>query len=103
MNRIDDVARMIGGYIGDYEDAGLPTDPDYIARALDDAGHLLPDLPEPVADEVGELEWGGIARWEPDGSLHVTDDLYGKTSPHYLRATALDLLAAADYAERNQN
>lgn len=72
------------------------------AQALADAGLLMPDLPEPVADEVGELEWGGIARWEPDGSLHVTDDLYGKTSPHYLRANALALLAAADYAERNQ-
>lgn len=47
MNRIDDVARIVDGYIGDYEDAGLPTDPEYIALALDDAGHLLPDLPEP--------------------------------------------------------
>lgn len=75
---------------------------DHIAAALADAGLLMPDLPEPVADEVGELEWGGIARWEPDGSLQVTDDLYGETSPHYLRATALAMLAAANYAERNQ-
>ena len=72
-----------------------------LARGLRDEGLIAPDLPEPVIDDEGGLEWGDIVRWEPDGSLHVTDDLYGEWTSHRLRAYALALLAAANYAEEN--
>ena len=72
-----------------------------LARGLRDKGLIAPDLPEPVADDGGR-EWGDIVRREPDGSLHVMDDLYGERRSRDLRAYALALLAAANYAEENK-
>ena len=72
-----------------------------LATVLCDEGLIAPDLPEPVADDGG-LEWGDIVRREPDGRLHVTDDLYGERTSRDLRAYALALLAAANYAEENK-
>lgn len=99
MTRINDVAKIM--YDQMTQIGQQPTTND-IARALDDAGHLMPDLLEP--EKIGEsLYWGTIAEWHPDCGLGWCEDgLVSRTTPDQLREEAYALLAAADYAERNQ-
>ena len=65
------------------------------ARALDAAGLLMPDHPEP-----GHDKWTGTG----NGDVHirwVVDDMH--LTPNEARALGLDLLAAADEAEGNSH
>lgn len=109
MTRIDDVARMIDGYIGDYEDAGLPTDSDYIARALDAAGHLLPDLPEhdeiahPGPTKVWDVGEYNFVEYDPRYDTISLSQSFGpevRLDPDDIPTAVSALLAA--HRERNQ-
>lgn len=96
MTRINDAATTIN--LTDRD--ASPMD---MARALDADGHLMPDLPEPTEGADGFLTWGTIALWNPKLGLRwaAFDNIYS-TTPAELREEAYALLAAADYAERNQ-
>lgn len=80
----------------------------YAVRALDVDGHLLPDLPEPKIDNDGWATWDSEyvteAGYHPEKGLWTYDDgRMVQDSPDRLREVAYIYLAAADYAERNQN
>lgn len=97
MTRIDDVAKKLDGWF-------IPAvSPEDLARALDDAGLIMPDLPAP--EKYGEsLYWGTVAEWHPDYGLAWTEDgMTFEADPQEMRKEAYDMLAAADYAQRNAN
>ena len=75
-----------------------------LAQALADAGLLMPDLPEP-AEHDGITYFGDAPEICAycDGQVYGLDDgVWRPTKPADLRADAAAMLAAADYAERNQ-
>lgn len=112
MTRLDEVADLLGK-----SNCGCVPG-ETAARELDDAGHLMPDLPEPIG-EIAAQRYGGNpdARWigyyDDSGERTVAGliDAYpGEVdtpegvllTPGLTRQYALALLAAADYAERSQ-
>lgn len=79
------------------------------AKALADATPplLMPDLPDPVTDNDGWVLWDSSsvteAGYHPEKGLWTYDDgRMVQDSPERLREVAYIYLAAADYAERNQ-
>lgn len=79
-----------------------------VARALADAGRLMPDLPEPKIDSDGWATWDSSsvteAAYHSEKGLWTYDDgRMVQDSPERLREVAYIYLAAADYSERNQN
>lgn len=73
------------------------------ARALDAAGHLMPDLPEP-AETDGVVYFGDAPEICSylDGQVHVLDDgVWRPTTAESLREDAAAMLAAANYAEEH--
>ncbi|MGV0870051.1 hypothetical protein [Corynebacterium kalidii] len=77
------------------------------ARALAEAGHLAPDLPEP--DETGrrwkvDYKHLPVSHTSTSGNQVTLRTSYGwwHTDPAEAKSLAYALLAAADYAERNQ-
>ena len=106
MSRIDDVVEIVAPYLddrhGEPEAKAL-----HIARALDADGHLMPDLPSVKFDRYGI--WGdcGVTVYRGQRTLELYaameyGDLPETLEPDEARHTAYALLAAADYAERNQ-
>jgi len=80
-----------------------------LAQALADATPplLMPDLPDPVTDNDGWVLWDSSsvteAGYHPEKGLWTYDDgRMVQDSPERLREVAYIYLAAADYAERNQ-
>lgn len=112
MTRTDDVAKIVAPYLddrhGEPEAKAL-----HIARALDAAGHLMLDLPEPdVITPRTETNPAPIGLWNTDhpsvtGSPSappvVFVDEYTDLPPDEARAYAYAILAAADYAEEHTN
>lgn len=95
--------------------------PKALANDLADAGLLAPDLPEPYVFPSGEREWSSLVGWvnlDTDGTVAVVyderdeDDIAAGaeidagelvfTRISEVRFLALALLAAADYAEREE-
>ena len=84
------------------------------AQALADDGRLMPDLPDPNDNGYWWLEHGRSYDHVRLGSIYEDNDrviVSGNEGPHHIsmaltrdeaRGLALALLAAADYAERNQ-
>lgn len=124
MTRIDEAAKTIIRCMPTRTHPECAVD---AARALDADGHLLPDLPEPdmrrddedwrdeYADEwagpapdvwhIGETWVGPLGAFPGQAKVAVWDDTgepYEPLSPYVARKMAYALLAAADYAERNQ-
>lgn len=104
MTRINDVAKIM--YDQMTQMGQQPTAND-IARALDAAGHLLPDLPEPEIDSDGWATWDSEcvteAGYHPEKGLWTYDDgRMVQDSAERLREVACIYLAAASYAERNK-
>lgn len=86
-----------------------PTHDTDVAQALADTTPplLMPDLPEPAEHDDGWVTWDTEyvreAAYHPEQGLWTYDD--GRMvpdSPDRLREVAYIYLAAADYAERNQ-
>lgn len=79
-----------------------------VAQALADAGLLMPDLPEPTRwKQNEEPEWDAcyttVTPAGYEGRIIVEDsDEKWEASAGNVRDLALAMLAAADYAERNQ-
>ena len=77
-----------------------------LIQALDDAGLLAPDLPRPTRDRLWQtsaLELGiGTVHYAADQVVVHTSR--GRLHTHYKQARdlAMALLAAADYAEKEQ-
>ena len=126
MSNIDRAAEIIENLIDEphlYPNGGLP---DAAAQALDDAGLLAPELPEPYATEGEEGVYA--TQWRPNYTVALPDYSTGAWSEAHLpvgkvwvespdaiafdtdhseqhvgldeaRALALALLAAADHAE----
>ena len=105
MNNIDHAAHIIDTWIQDHTltpDTGNPKD---LARALADAGLLLPDLPpvtrpKPLSEEWYEFveEWGTEPMWEtPERHGFSAAHEYGRTGIHIIRdggtITDIDILA----------
>lgn len=103
MKRIDEVKGVVYRTLsGKYGDFGHQEE---VARALDAAGHLMPDLPEPGFDNQGWAEWQTeyvieVAFHPEDGLWSYDDGRMVRDTPDRLRKVALVYLAAADYAER---
>lgn len=106
MNRIDEVAQTIRNVDREHDLMGgdIPDPKEDYARALDDDGHLLPDLPEPTY-----VTSHGVAVWK-DGDDEVTldeDESIGVTSrdrtTEQARSLAYRILAAVDYAKDHTN
>lgn len=78
------------------------------AQALADAGLLMPDLPEPVQDDnfLNSSVWNVRTPCEHVGVRiirgKIRSSIVGTYGTEEAREAALALLAAADYAERNQ-
>ncbi|MGP9760932.1 hypothetical protein [Corynebacterium sp. AOP12-C2-36] len=98
MTRINDVAKIM--YDQMTQMGQQPTVND-IARALDAAGHLLPDLPEPTFVTGSTVVWknDGDEVFLENGEISIASAI---RSPERTQRLALAMLAAADYAERNQ-
>lgn len=98
MSRINDVEKLIAKI-------SRGTAPSMTcANAIERDGHLLPDLPEPV--ELDGITYFGdhpqICAYRA-GQVYVLDNgWWERTTPAALRDEAAAMLAAADYAERNQ-
>lgn len=105
--------------IGDLFKRGI-TSRHIITEALDDAGLLMPDLPEPGVFSDGSLEWStidGFVNLEPGEPLFISHDERDSeiatpgldpdpgeiiiTKPEYAYALACCILAAADHMEKN--
>jgi hypothetical protein len=91
----------------DYASGQEPTNAER-AQALADNGYLMPDLPEPTRwKQNEEPEWDACettvspAGYEGRVIVEDAEDRW-EASAEDIRALALALLAAADYAERNQ-
>lgn len=82
-----------------------PTHDTDVTQALADAGLLIPDLPGPTDRSVPEWESPSNEHHAVSVNQDGTVRIWGATSgytPKESRDLALALLAAADYAERNQ-
>lgn len=115
MSTIDEATQIIAEVVGDT----MLTD--VAAKALTDAGLLMPDLPEPTTATTDpewerkyleEHEWVPDAEWHPtnaffinvkDGNVNAgfweAEENWEGMNPADLKATGLALLAAANYAE----
>lgn len=77
---------------------------------LDEKGYLAPDLPEPEVRHIEEVEVD-ILVWESDhisvgvykNWISIDDPLGSSVSPSEARELAHALLAAANYAEKEQD
>lgn len=98
MTRIDDVADLLGK-----PNCGCVPG-ETAACALDAAGHLAPDLPEPTGYNAG-LPWWGACDTEvrPAGYeqrvICIDENGPWEATAQDVREFAYALLAAADYAE----
>lgn len=86
---------------------GYPSMLPEIAQALADAGLLMIDLPEPQFDHIDRWESSGVSLFRGRRTLELYvaadyGDLPETLEPDEARDTALALLAAANYIERNQ-
>lgn len=107
MNNIDRAAHVINEtYSDEYVKPHMA--PPKVAQALADEGLLMPDLPEPTRwKQNEEPEWDAcdttVSPAGHGGRIIVEDsDGRWKASAEDIRDLAYALLAAADYAERNQ-
>lgn len=113
MTNIDRAAEVLSDW-ADSEGGLASIDRDYDgdltggAEDLADAGLLIPDLPEPTRwKQNEEPEWDAcettISPVGYEGRVLVEEEYdRWEASSANIRALALALLAAADYAERNQ-
>lgn len=108
MTRINDVAKTLSPILL----APHLTDEEHweeclqLARALDAAGHLLPDLPEPRFDRLGRWEDSGVTLYRGQRTLELYaamdyGDLPETLEPDEARDTAYAMLAAANHAEEH--
>lgn len=103
MSIIDKAAQVIADHNAD----GVCSEPECIAYDLADAG-LLADLPEPttIAEGGRGATWGrDVQVWVEDGGDRVWVGLGGMTISHTVESARKHgnrLLAAASFAERNQ-
>ena len=77
---------------------------DIMANALEAAGLLAPDLPNKDFNDCGEMSWIRVK----NGLVEVIinsgyDSDYKVLTPDEAREYALTILAAADYAEKEQD
>ena len=94
----------VGEYI-DYLEGNIA----YVT-ALEAAGLLMPDLPEPEVRHLEEVNTDVLA-WKSDhievgvykNRIAMDDPAEGSMSPVEARELAYALLAAADYAEKEQD
>lgn len=103
------------------KETGMADETECCVKALEDAGLLMPDLTEPRVFRNGEKEWTNPDGWInlEDGTITIFYDercseeplsedmepepaMIYATNPTQLRWLALDMLAAANYAEKGQ-
>ena len=80
-----------------------------LMQALDDAGLLMPDLPEPEVRHLEEVNTDVLA-WKSDhievgvykNRIAMDDPIDSGMTPDESRRLALALLAACEYAEKEQ-
>lgn len=109
MTRINDVARVIEGYLVLADEACVEPDSDRLARGLDAAGHLLPDLPEhdeiahPGPTKVWDVGEDNFVEYDPRYDTISLSQLFGlevRLDPDDIPTAVSALLAALH--ERNQ-
>ena len=104
MSNIDKAAQVIARHNAD----GVCNEPECIANDLADAGLFATDLPEPttIAEGGRGATWGrDVQVWVEDGGDRVWVGLGGMTISHTVESARKHgnrLLAAASFAERNQ-
>lgn len=118
MTRIDDAAKTLTDWAdseGGLESVARGYDGDLTGavEALDDAGRLLPDLPEPdVITPRTDTNPAPIGLWSighpsvtgsPSNPPVVFIDEHTDLPPDEARAYAYAIIAAADYAEGHTN
>ncbi|MDN6428183.1 hypothetical protein [Acidipropionibacterium jensenii] len=107
MANIDRAAEIIEDRLARWEVTHYEPNSDYLAQALADAGLLAPDLPEPDGFCVWDMDNLVVRVDRPTRNVRLEYvDPYEGQEVHMFsdeaREVALFLLAAADYAERNQ-
>lgn len=111
-NRIDEAAKTLTNWAdseGGLESVARNYDGDLAGavEALDADGHLMPDLPEPTGYAGSEPYWGACdSEIRPLGYekrvMCIDENGPWEATAQDVRELAYAFLAAADYAERNQ-